>query len=101
MVEANGETNLNGTVNYRLDIFLSPFFTEEYIGPMLGGVDLVQGKQFGPIPMLLAGSLNRPALQPDPERMPKLIDRLLRRKHHKVLRNFLPEDLFFEPRSSS
>ncbi len=99
-VEASGETALTGSANYRLNVFLSPFFTEEYIGPMLGSVETVQGKQFGPVPLLLTGSFRNPELQPDPELVPRLVDRLLRRKHQKVLRNFLPEDALFESRSN-
>lgn len=100
-VHAHGDASLDGILNYRLDVYLSPDLTEKILTPMLGKSEAVGEKQFGPIPLLLAGPIANPELRPDPALIAQLLEQLLKRKFQKILRNFAPEDFFFERRTSS
>ncbi|MBN1688777.1 MAG: hypothetical protein JW893_06720 [Candidatus Omnitrophica bacterium] len=101
MLEGSGETTVDGILNFRMDAFLSPELTNKYLGPVLGYHQISEGQQFGPVPILLAGPLSAPDLKLDPTLFPTLERDLLHGRSQKVLRNFLPEDFFFDRETNS
>jgi hypothetical protein len=100
-LEASGEAALDLNLNYRLNVFLSPRLTRELMEPLFGQSTLIEGKQLGPIPLLLSGPLAKPEVQPDPKLIPQVIEQLTKKKPQKILRNFLPEEALFDRRKSS
>ncbi len=100
-VHANGDTSLEGVLNYRLDVFLSSLLTDKILTPILGKSAAEGEKRFGPIPLLLAGPIAKPEVRPDPALIAQLLEQLLKRKFQKILRNFAPEEFFFERRKST
>ncbi|MBI3312815.1 MAG: AsmA family protein [Candidatus Omnitrophica bacterium] len=101
VAEGHGELYLDGLVNYRLDMYLSPALTDEVVAPLLEKSEAGDNKRFGPLPFLLSGPLAHPELKPDPVLIPQVLDQLAKRRTQKIFRHFLPEDLFFERRKSS
>lgn len=93
LVTAEGEISKQAFINYRLNIYLSKEKTAELLqGLSFDGLETAP--QFGPMPFLLAGKLDSPELQPDPEGWPKLLNALSSKKPHQIERYFLPEDFF-------
>ncbi len=100
-VEASGETTLEGILNYRLDVFLSPALTDQVLAPILKRDQIEGDQQFGPVPLLLAGPLENAEVKPNPELLSQMMDLIARKKTQKIFRNFLPEDFLFERRTHS
>ncbi len=100
-VEGGGEMGLEGVLNYRLNVFLSTTLSREVLEPLFGQGISVEGKQLGPIALLLSGRLEKPEVQPDPELLPQFVEQLSRKKPQKALTNFLPEEVLFNPRASN
>lgn len=99
---AEGEINLEGFLNYRIQGYLSWELAKDILSPLVGEKMMgTQEKSFGPIPLLLSGDLSQPELKTDPSKLAELTDNLAKQKVQKVLRNFLPEDVLFNrPKSS-
>ena len=57
---AEGEYTFDGRSNYRLKVFLSPKLTEYVLSRRIRFFRFGEGKQLGPIPLLLSGSLTHP-----------------------------------------
>lgn len=93
--DARGEMTLEGILNSRLDVFLSPKLTKQVVEPLIGKPFEGSYEQFGPIPLLLAGPLGSPEMKADSMSFTKLLADLERRKNQRSLRNFLPEGRFF------
>ncbi|MCM8775491.1 MAG: AsmA family protein [Candidatus Omnitrophica bacterium] len=99
--EASGEFLLDGVLNYRLNVFLSPALTREVLGTVLDAGTEASERQLGPIPLLLSGPITGPELKPDPALVPELVDELHKRETQKILRNFMPEEYLFDRRSNN
>lgn len=100
LVQAGGEIALNGLLNYRMDTYLSSMLANQFLpDPLKEPAD--SRERFGPVPLLLAGYLDKPELKPDPALMPQLLAQILKNKPQKIFRDFLPEELFFgkQPKS--
>ena len=59
-------------------------------------MDLSEGEWFGPVPLLMTGTLAQPEIQPDPEAAGNLLKRVQRGDAQGAFRNFLREDALFE-----
>lgn len=94
--EASGESFFDAVVNYRLDLYLSPFLTEKVLSAVLKRPGNPGEKQMGPIPVLISGPLSDPEIKPDYLKLPELLDQLESQHTQKILRTFLPEDALFE-----
>lgn len=92
-VMADGEAKLDGLLNHRLAVYLSADKTGQLLGDLISGAVMKGSVQFGPIPFLLTGAIQSPELQPDPQGLLELMDHLAHKRTHKILRDFLPEDL--------
>lgn len=101
-ISAKGETSADGLLNYRLEAFLAAplaarAFGESLKPPVGGSEDL----KFGPVPMLLSGSLQGPELEPNPALLPDLQERIQKKKSQKVFQSFPAEDFFLaRPKAS-
>lgn len=93
---ADGEVTLDGLMNYRLNVFLSYPLAKDILEPILENPSESQEDSFGPIPLLLSGTLERPILATDPSKLAELKDNLTKKKVQKVLRHFLPEEALFK-----
>jgi hypothetical protein len=98
---ADGEVSLDGFLNYRLNVFLSFAMAQDILEPILEGSAEAREESFGPIPLLLSGTLKQPELATDPSKLAELKDNLSKKKIQKVLRNFLPEEALFKRLTSS
>ncbi len=101
ITKANGESSLDGILNYRLDVFLRAPLADDLLTRLLGSSSTGEDTPLGPIPFLVTGPLAKPELKPDPNLLAEFQDNLARKKTQKIFRHFLPEDLFFERRKSS
>ncbi len=88
LIKADGEISLEGALNYRLNAFFPFGLLATSIKDVAGRGD----KQFGPVPLLLSGTLNKTEIKADPALLPKLQDDLAKKKTQNILRNFLRED---------
>ena len=59
-------------------------------------MSLSEGEWFGPVPLLLTGSLATPEIRADPEATGNLLNRVQRGDVQGAFRNFLSEDALFE-----
>lgn len=100
-VEAAGDMSLGGTLNFRLDTYLSNFLTQAILKEIWGKPEGDENAQLGPISFLLAGPLANPELRPDATLLPQLVDSLFKKKTQKILRNFPPEEDFLDRRKSA
>ncbi len=98
---ADGEISLEGFLNYRLNVFLPSESAKEILGSMLDASKEPGGESFGPIPLLLSGTLDRPEVKADPSKLAEFKDQLSHKKVHKVLRTFLPEETLLKRFKSS
>jgi uncharacterized protein involved in outer membrane biogenesis len=98
---ADGEVSLDGLMNYRLDVFLSYTLAQDILEPLLENSSESSEDSFGPIPLLLSGTLSQPELETDPSKLAELKDNLSKKKVQKVLRNFLPEETLFNRLNNS
>lgn len=100
---ADGHVSLDGLLNYRLNVFLSYGLARDILEPIMGNENPTESSEdsFGPIPLLLSGSLERPELETDPSKLAELKDNLSKKKVQKVFRNFLPEEALFKRLKSS
>ncbi len=98
-ISAKGETSAEGALNYRLEAFLPAPLAARAFGEALklpaGGSDDLK---FGPVPLLLSGSLQHPELEPNPALLPDLQERIQKKKSQKVFQSFPAEDFFLDPR---
>ncbi len=100
--KADGQISLlDGALNYRLDVFLPGAVAAEVLGNWDDISEKNQDKQLGPIPFLLAGPFARLELSTNPELFPQFQENFQKRKTHKVLSNFLPEDFLLKRPASS
>lgn len=100
-VQGEGDVNFDGFLNFRLNTFIAWPLAGPLLEPFLGKFQENRGDQFGPIPMLLSGALEKPELKPDPIPFAELQEKLEKKKTHEVLRNFLPEDFLFKRPNNS
>ncbi len=100
-IDAKGDTTLEGILNYRAEVFLSKELTSKVLGGMAQNFVTLEGKQLGPIPVLVAGPLGKPEVKMDPALFPQFKERLLKKGAGEALRNFLPEEAFFEHKAKS
>ena len=101
-ISAEGETSAAGLLNYRLEAFLpqplaARAFGEDLKPPAGESEDL----KFGPVPLLLSGSLQGPELEPNPALLPELQERIHKKKSQKVFQSFPAEDFFPPPPKAS
>lgn len=93
---ADGEVSLDGLMNYQVNVFLSYSLARDILEPLMENPSSESENSFGPIPLLLSGTLEQPELETDPSKLAELKDNLAKKKVQKVLRNFLPEDALFK-----
>lgn len=91
-VEGVGEVGLDQNLNFRLETYLSTALTTHFLTPIFGSSQAFQGKEFGPIPLLLSGPLSKVQTKADEHRIQELRSNLLRKKSQQILRNFIPEE---------
>ncbi|MFA6600332.1 MAG: AsmA family protein [Candidatus Omnitrophota bacterium] len=100
--KGGGEVLAGGILNYRGGVYLSAHLTQQVLASLFPGyVSTQDGRQLGPIPMLVAGAFVNPEIKPDPAELPQFRDQLLRDGSREVLGSFLPEELFFDRRTKS
>ncbi len=89
----SGEGNLTpeGTLNGRLGIYLSKLHTVEFFKSMGKREDETQGKQLGPLPFLLVGSLVKPEVKPDWAPLERFLEGVRSRRFRRLLREPLKE----------
>jgi hypothetical protein len=83
-VEGKGNLTLEGTLNSRLEIYLSEFHTDEVLRSWKAPI-LSEGKQLGPLPFLLLGSLSEPQLKLDERLIEPFLKKVRNRKFSKIL----------------
>lgn len=97
---AEGEMDLKGNLNFRMDAYLNWEAAKDILAPLISD-SMDPEESLGPVPLLLSGPMQSPELKTDPARLPALTDNLAKQKVQKVLRNFLPEDFLFKrPKST-
>ncbi len=94
-IDGSGETGFDGLLNFRLNTYLSTALTTHFLTPILGGTEDFQGKQFGPLPLLLSGPSTQPKIQGDSRQLDHLKEDLFRKRTQQILRNFVPEEKVF------
>jgi len=95
-IDAKGELSQGGQLNFRLELYLSQEQARKVLGDSSGPMDLSEGEWFGPVPLLMTGTLAQPEIQPDPEAAGNLLRRVQRGDTQGAFRNFLREDALFE-----
>ncbi len=91
-VEGAGEVGFDKNLNFRLETYLSTALTTHFLTPIFGSSEAFQGKEFGPIPLLLSGPMAQVQMKADEHRIEDLRNNLLRKKSQQILRNFIPEE---------
>lgn len=84
-VEGEGNLGMDGTVNARLNLNFSKLLTERALD-LWGFRGASQGKQLGPIPFILVGSLRNPRPRIDDQRILSLLEAIQSHALHRLLR---------------
>ena len=82
--EGEGSLTLKGVLNSRLDVYLSPSLTEKVFDAW-GSRGDSEGKQLGPIPVLVVGSLKKPEARIDERSMEPFLQAVQSRRYRKIL----------------
>ncbi len=84
-MEGEGNLSVDGTVNARINLNFSKLLTEKAFSSW-GFREEPQGKQLGPIPFLLVGSLKNPQPRLDDQRVIPLLEAIHSQALHRILR---------------
>jgi len=95
-VDAKGDLSQDGQFNFRLELYLSQEQARKVLGDSSAQMGLGEGEWFGPVPLLLTGTLATPELRSDPEAAGNLLTRVQRGDTQGAFRNFLREDTLFD-----
>ena len=101
LLDAKGEMAGDGQLNLRLELYLSRDEARKVLGAASGEMGLGEGEWFGPVPLILTGTLAKPEIQADSQIAGKLLNRVQRGNSQGAFRNFLREDALFEARSKN
>ncbi|MBI1977597.1 MAG: hypothetical protein HYS55_02480 [Candidatus Omnitrophica bacterium] len=83
-IQAAGDLNFDGNLNFRLSVFLSPPLSQR-IAPGLG-----ENMRLGPIPILIVGPITKPAVRKDPMLIGTFAQQLLQQQFSKIASRFVP-----------
>ena len=91
-MEGEGTLSLEGVLNSRMDIYLSESLTRQAFKNWSLEKD-PEGKQLGPIPFLLIGTLEKLNPQPDERRLEPFLEAIRSQRLRKILHNPFQESL--------
>lgn len=83
-IEGKGNLSLAGVVNSRLEVYLSKFLTEQMFKTWEAAEE-PDGKQLGPIPLLLVGNVKKPEPRIDDRMAESFLESVRTRKFRNVL----------------
>lgn len=83
-IQGAGDLNFDGNLNFRLSVFLSPALSQR-IAPGIG-----ENMRLGPIPILIAGPISKPAIRKDPMLIGTFAQQLLQQQFSKIASRFTP-----------
>ena len=95
-IDAKGERSLDGQLNFRLDLYLSRVQAAKAGGQTADTVNHSDGEWFGPVPLLLTGTLAKPEIKADPQFTGKRLKKARRDGSQGAFRNFLREETLFD-----
>lgn len=84
-IEAAGDTDFSGNLNYRLSIYLLPSLARRIASQM------EDNERLGPIPLLLVGTITRPSIQKDPVLIQTFLDYFVRNQFSKIASRLMPK----------
>ena len=83
-IEGEGHLSLKGVLNSRLQVYLSNALTERLFKTWKAETG-TEGKQLGPIPLLLVGNVTQPESRVDERGAESLLEAIRVRKFHRIL----------------
>lgn len=83
-VEGGGDIDLEGNLNYRLSVYLSPTLSRR-IAPKIG-----ENMRLGPIPILVVGTIENPSVRTDPMLIQTFLQNLVQGQFVSITSKFLP-----------
>lgn len=95
-IDAKGELAHDGQLNFRLELYLSQDQARKVLGESSGQMGLSEGEWFGPVPLIMTGTLAKPEIQAAPAPAGNLLNKVQRGDRQGAFRNFLREDVLFE-----
>ncbi len=95
-VDGKGELSLEGKLNFRLDLYLARDQAAKVIGQNSKVMSRGEGEWFGPVPLLVTGTLAHPEIKADPQLTVKLLNKVQRGDTQGAFRNFLREETLFD-----
>ena len=84
-IEGQGNLSTKGVLNSRLEVYLSQSLTKQAFQLWRAPVE-TEGKQLGPIPLLIVGSIMKPESRIDDRLVESLLEAIRTQKFRKVLR---------------
>ena len=84
-IEGKGNLLLKGVLNSRLEIYLSPALTDQVLKSWQAP-ETAEGRQLGPIPLLLVGNVARPEPRIDTQLAESFLESIRSRKFRRILR---------------
>lgn len=77
-VEGAGDLGFDGSLNYRLSVYLMPSLSHKISS------ELDENERLGPIPLLVMGSIENPSVRPDPMLIETFVSSLAREQLSKI-----------------
>ncbi|OGX06511.1 MAG: hypothetical protein A3G87_05835 [Omnitrophica bacterium RIFCSPLOWO2_12_FULL_50_11] len=83
-VEGGGDIDLNGNLNYRLSVYLSPALSRRISSKVS------EHTRLGPIPILVVGTIEEPSVRTDPMLIQTFLQNLLQERFLSITSKFIP-----------